>query len=86
MTMFLCSCGEAHDSAVRGPCTQSFSIPLHGMYALNRLERFYIVNALAHRHGPNPSLAVQRIIDMLGATREEIQSDADFCRLRAEGF
>lgn len=26
--MFMCHCGEAHDSAVRGPCPQVFAMPM----------------------------------------------------------
>jgi len=85
MTVYMCHCGDAHDSAVQGPCPQTFTLVYPGnvrAIMTTALDRFILASALRVRH-PSMSKSLQALHGRLLPTRDELQRNADFAATMA---
>ena len=83
--MYLCSCGDAHDSAAGQPsCSITIIATLPGVFALSRTDRFLILAALRKQH-PNPSNSLADLIRRLSPSDEEAKQWLDDDLREVEG-
>ena len=84
MTLYVCHCGEVHDSADGGrPCAIMIAT-LPGVFVLSRMDRFRILAALRKLH-PTPSASMEDLIRRLSPSDDEARQWLDDDRREVEG-